>query len=67
MPGRGEPLTGYNHRCPVCGKEFWAYADWIYRKWNKAERTKIYYCSWKCIRSIETLSEDETRRQSERK
>lgn len=23
MSGRSEPLTGYRHICPICGREFW--------------------------------------------
>lgn len=58
MPGRGEPLTGYRKLCPVCGKEFWAFADWRYRRMDKATRSKTYYCSWKCIRATEIREEE---------
>ena len=30
-----QPLVGYRHICPVCGKEFWALAEWRYRKKRK--------------------------------
>ena len=57
MPSRGEPLTGYNKRCPVCGKEFWAYGDWSYKKTDRKTKRRVYYCSWKCIRTTEPKEE----------
>lgn len=55
-----EPLTGYRHICPVCGKEFWGCSDWKYIKIQPGpSRTKIYYCSWKCIRRTEEKNEQE--------
>lgn len=49
-----EPLTGYRHICPVCGKEFWGSSDWKFTKIQRGpSRAKIYYCSWKCIRKTE--------------
>lgn len=56
MSGRSEPLTGYRHICPVCGKEFWGGSEWKYKKSKRAHDavyTKIYFCSWKCIRKVE--------------
>ena len=53
MPSRGEPLTGYNKRCPVCGKEFWAFGDWSFTRRDRGTKRKIYYCSWKCFRLTE--------------
>lgn len=56
MSGRGEPLTGYRHICPVCGKEFWGSSEWKYKKSKRAHDavyTTIYFCSWKCIRKVE--------------
>ena len=67
MPGRGEPLTGYRKLCPVCGKEFWAFADWRYRRMDKATRSKTYYCSWKCIRATEIREEEEAKQAEEQK
>ena len=49
----GVPLTGYRHICPVCGKEFWGFADWKYIRREKETRKKIYFCSWKCVRKTE--------------
>ena len=46
-----EPLTGYRHICPVCGKEFWGGSDWKFAKNQRG--VKIYYCSWKCKRKME--------------
>ena len=46
-------LEGYKHYGPVCGKEFWAFADWKYRKRVPGKKNKEYYCSWQCVRKIE--------------
>lgn len=56
MSGRREPMTGYRHICPVCGKEFWGSSEWKYvmkKRIQGTSYTKIYYCSWKCIREKE--------------
>ena len=56
MSGRREPLTGYKHLCPICGKEFWGFGDWVYKKKRRIQGTTYtldYYCSWKCIREKE--------------
>ena len=56
MSGRSEPLTGYRHICPICGREFWGSSEWKYKKSKRAHDavyTKIYFCSWKCIRKSE--------------
>ncbi|MBO7662910.1 MAG: hypothetical protein J6U01_06025 [Clostridia bacterium] len=53
MSGRREPMTGYRHICPICGKEFWGSSEWKYIKKKRIQGTsytKVYYCSWKCIR-----------------
>ena len=47
-------LEGYKHRCPICGKEFWGYADWVYRIHIPYVKTRIYLCSYKCKREAET-------------
>lgn len=57
MPGRGEPLAGYQKICPICGKEFFAYGDWSFKRKDKATKSTVYYCSWKCIRKIERSEE----------
>jgi len=62
----GEPIGGYWHRCPICGKEFHAGADWVYRK-GYEERNKTYYCSWKCLRIFEKKTEEEKTRRKEQK
>ena len=49
-------LTGWQKECPICGKRFWAFADWAYAKGYKNK--KRYYCSWKCLRKQEA-EEDE--------
>lgn len=47
----GEPLEGYRKVCPVCGSDFWARYDWVYKKFYGKKQT--YYCSWKCLRKVE--------------
>ena len=44
-------------RCPVCKRDFfvqwpkqWAYA--------RGEKNKTYFCSWKCLRSMEKAKEE---------
>ena len=46
-------LEGYKHYCPLCGKEFWAFADWQYRRKIPGIRNKVYYCSYRCKRKAE--------------
>jgi len=53
-----EPFQGGWNKCPVCGKEFRVdqAGDWLYFKKKRRTRnkyTKIYYCSWRCIRESE--------------
>jgi len=36
------------HHCPICGKEFYPTACWVYRE--KRENDGVtYYCSYKCF------------------
>ena len=53
-----EPFQGGWNKCPVCGKEFRVdqAGDWLYfkkRRRTNTKYTKIYYCSWKCMRTVE--------------
>lgn len=59
MPGRKEPLTGRKKICPECGKEFYACGDWSFKKMDQATKTKVYYCSWGCIRKSERAEEQQ--------
>lgn len=44
-------LRGSQHKCPRCGKTFWASQEWVYcRGYEKHRR---YFCSWKCLREEE--------------
>ena len=54
---RKEKLEGYKHYCPICGKEFWAFADWQYRKRVPGKKNKIYLCSSKCKQEVEREKE----------
>jgi len=40
-------LEQHRRKCPVCGKEFYASAEWVYRK------SLRWLCSWKCLRRDE--------------
>ena len=40
-------LSGQEHKCPVCGKTFYATSEWVYRKKGKV------FCSWKCRRTVD--------------
>ncbi len=51
--GRTEPLAGTEKRCPLCGKEFWAGSEWVFRKTDRKTGYIKYYCSWGCIRKLE--------------
>ena len=44
-------LNEHKRECPVCGKQFWSSAQWVY-KTNYGHSQQIY-CSWKCMRSEE--------------
>ena len=62
-----EPFQGVWNRCPICGKDFrvdqpgsWLYFTRKRRARNKY--SKIYYCSWKCIREKEARDGRETER-----
>ena len=49
-----EQLGGDKKICPVCGKEFYATVDWVFKKdIKKGKHIKKYICSWKCIRRLE--------------
>ena len=67
MSGSREPLAGYKHICPLCGKEFWGFADWVYKKKRRIQGTIYtwdYYCSWSCVRRIERAEETKKSRRT---
>ena len=47
--------------CPVCGKEFWSSAEWIYKHGNGT--TLKWFCSWKCARQDEKERKNGDRRE----
>lgn len=51
--------NGFRERtCPQCKEKFYCYlATWVYTR-NPNARSKLYFCSWKCLRKY-----DETRQQ----
>ena len=44
---KATPLEGYRHVCPICGREFWAMANWVYKVGY--EHRPVYLCSWTCL------------------
>ena len=46
--------------CPVCGKEYWAGQEWVYRKGY--EKSYRYFCSWGCLRREELETESRKKR-----
>ena len=38
-------------KCPVCGKEYWAGLEWVYKRGY--EKSLKYFCSWGCLRKDE--------------
>ena len=44
-------LNGWEKKCPICGKRFWATPIWSYK--TGKEGCYRYYCSWKCLRKME--------------
>ena len=57
-----EPFQGGWNRCPICGKDFRVDqpGEWLYVKKKRRAKnkyTKIYLCSWKCVREAEKESE----------
>ena len=50
-------MTGCWHTCPICGREFFAKSEWLYRKTERMTNRRIYYCSWKCVRIFEEREE----------
>ena len=53
------PMEGYRHKCPNCGKGFWAFSDWAYRLRLYGRPDRDYFCSWKCLREAEKRSDIE--------
>lgn len=47
MPG--ERLLGrWPRKCKVCGKEFFANDDWVYKLTYDKKRKLIWFCSYHC-------------------
>lgn len=70
MTGSREPLQGFRHLCPICGKEFWGGSGWKFRRKKRVygtNYTTIYFCSWKCFRAEEIQEEEEAKEQEEMK
>ena len=45
-------LEQHRRNCPVCGKEFYASAEWVYRRGYDSKGLR-WFCSWKCLRRDE--------------
>jgi len=48
---RDDFLDSHHRTCPICGKEFWSTAQWVYRR-GYPDRMR-WFCSWKCMRKDE--------------
>lgn len=47
-------LERWSHKCPVCGREFFARtAHYAYVRRTRKEVISEYYCSWSCLRKAE--------------
>lgn len=57
-----EPIGGYWHQCPVCGREFFAQSCWAFKVPDKELKTRIYICSWKCLRLLQKEREKNDKR-----
>ena len=44
MKTKGSKME-YKHRCPACGKSFWATTDWKYKTTSPVK----YMCSYTCL------------------
>ena len=41
-------MSEHRRKCPVCGKQFWSSAQWVYKIGYKDAQQ--IFCSWKCMR-----------------
>ena len=46
--------------CPVCGREYWAGLDWVYKRGY--EKSMKYFCSWTCLRKYDQAKESDKKR-----
>jgi hypothetical protein len=58
------PLEGWKYICPLCGAEFWARAEWVY-KIGYHGTTNVYYCSYPCWMTAKRAKEEEKLRKKE--
>ncbi len=51
---------GAYHKCAVCGKRFFVRFpdDWIYRRNKQHAKTRLYMCSWHCLREYDSTHTD---------
>lgn len=51
---------GAYHKCAVCGKRFFIRFpdDWIYRRNKQLAKTRLYMCSWHCLREYDATHTD---------
>lgn len=52
-----EPLVGWEKKCPVCGKTFWAGSQWAYKR-GYERNGYLYICSWKCLNKWDERKEN---------
>ena len=62
----GDPMAGYWHKCPMCGKEFYARSEWVYqRRLEKGE--PIYFHTYSCMNKYDEQIEEIKRQKKEAK
>lgn len=49
-------VSGGEQTCPICGKVFWAYADWVYKTGYKYKEK--FYCSYNHMRQAQAEKEE---------
>ena len=60
----GDPMTGYWHRCPLCGTEFYARAEWVYKRGYRNHKP-VYYCSYTCVTRYDREEEEKKQKRKE--
>ena len=40
-------------KCPVCGKDFIAREEWVFKRTNPKSHWPIYICSYSCLKEFD--------------
>ena len=61
MPG--ERLLGrWPRKCKVCGKDFFANDDWVYKEVSGKKRKITWFCRYRCHQEWKAIHEKEGKR-----